>query len=202
MDEETIKLRKLQQAEKYYNENRKNSLLIAKVNQYLLNEHIFVVAKGDNGEVLKLIPQAIEDENNASVMVLNLTDYERLNTKMDASVVVIYDPLDCGINFHVNANVQQEFFNFIEMLTSDKITRDMLPTLFSHWISEINSKDNITDSLAFCLLTGRRLYRGNNVIDKKPFIEFLYPKVRKESNKSDDKTNDDWPDDVFDLFED
>lgn len=145
-------------------------------------------------------------KNENSVMVLNPIDYERLSIRIDAPVVVIYDPLDCGSYVEVDTNTQQEFFNFIEILTNDKITNDLLPALFSHWISEVNSK-NIVDSLAFCLWTGRRLPQEKNIIDEKPFVEFLYPKFHKESIESNVKNNDDELDDFdfdFDLddFED
>ena len=205
-DEETIKRRKLCQAEKYYKDNQDNSLFVEKVNQYLQNEHIFVTSRSSDGEVIRLIPQATMDENNNSVMVLNPIDYERLSIRIDAPVVVIYDPLDCGSYVEVDTNTQQEFFNFIEILTNDKITNDLLPALFSHWISEVNSK-NIVDSLAFCLWTGRRLPQEKNIIDEKPFVEFLYPKFHKESIESNVKNNDDELDDFdfdFDLddFED
>ena len=71
-------------------------LLIEKVNQFLLNENVYVTAKDDEGKILRLVPQAILDEDNDATMVLNPVDYEKLAIKEGTPVVVIYDPIDCG----------------------------------------------------------------------------------------------------------
>ena len=132
-------------------------LLIEKVNQFLLNENVYVTAKDDEGKILKLVPQAILDEDNDAAMVLNPVDYEKLAIKEGTPVVVIYDPIDCGKKQKINDRDKQEFYDFIDALTNDKIKKRDLPNLFSRCINEINSK-NIANSLAFCMLTGRRLF--------------------------------------------
>lgn len=139
----------------------------------------FVTAKDSEGEVIRLIPQATMDTCNDSAIVLNPTDYERLNTRIDAPVVIIYDPLYGGCDFKVDINAQREFFDFMEILSSNDISNVTSFSLISKWISEIN-QNNIVDSLAFCLLTGRRLYQKKDDIDEKPFIEFSYPKFKNE----------------------
>ncbi len=132
-------------------------LLFEKVNQFLLNENVYVTAKDDEGKILKLVPQAILDEDNDAAMVLNPVDYEKLAIKEGTPVVVIYDPIDCGKKQKINDRDKQEFYDFIDALTNDEIKKRDLPNLFSRCINEINSK-NIANSLAFCMLTGRRLF--------------------------------------------
>lgn len=134
-----------------------DELLMEKVNQFLLNENVYVTAKDDEGKILKLVPQAILDEDNEAAMVLNPVDYEKLAIKEGTPVVVIYDPIDCGKKQKINDRDKQEFYDFIDALTNDKIKKRDLPNLFSRCINEINSK-NIANSLAFCMLTGRRLF--------------------------------------------
>lgn len=169
---------KKREAEKYLKKNSEKQELIDFVNTCLLNERIFVFSRGDSGEIIELKLQATNEYKSA--IILNAEDYRNLNTEVEKAVKVVYSPLGY-IKSTIDIKRIHNFCDLIDMFCKEKISTAEKIAHIKQWISLLQEKPTV-NSLAFCLLTGRRA----NEIERKeltsPFVIFDSDKEQRQKD--------------------
>lgn len=165
-------------ADRYLKGNPESQELIDLVNKRLLNERVLVFSRADSGDIIELKLQATLEYK--SVIILNAEDYRNINTEVEKAVKIVYSPLGY-IKSTIDSKRIHNFCTFIDVFFKEKISTAEKVACLKKWISTLQDK-NTVNSLAFCLITGRRANEAERKELIEPFVVFDSDKEQRQKD--------------------
>ena len=126
------------------------------------------------------------DFSISSTIILNNDDYINICTDIDEPVKIVVCPLGCNKQ-NIDGQELNKFNDFIDSLEREKNKPNQKIETLKTWVEKLG-EESFVNSLAFCLLTGRRFSKSDRDRLNAPYVTF---------NKKEEKSINDEESSIF-----